>query len=113
MTAVSALIVDTYVDADVRQEAFAVARLLRGERYGRLLAEVADQAELEGTPLLAAVEAGKIPITVAVQIAASPNGDVQIALQEAYGEHDDLLCLSRHEAVQPRAQARRGSSRGS
>jgi ParB family chromosome partitioning protein len=34
--------------------------------------------------LLAAVEAGTIPITVAVQIATSPNDDVQIALQEAY-----------------------------
>ena len=48
--------VDAYVDADVRQEAFAVARLLRGERYAKLLADVADQAELEGTPLLAAAE---------------------------------------------------------
>jgi HEAT repeat protein len=55
--AVAALVADAYVDADVRQEAFAVARLLRGERFARLLADVADQAELEGTSLLAAAEA--------------------------------------------------------
>jgi HEAT repeat protein len=55
-TAVAALVTDAYVDADVRQEAFAVARLLRGDRYARLLADVANQAELEGTSLLAAVE---------------------------------------------------------
>jgi hypothetical protein len=55
--AVAALLVDAYVDVDVRQEALAVAKLLRGEGYGKLLADVADQAELEGTPLLAAVEA--------------------------------------------------------
>ena len=41
----------------MRQEAFAVARLLRGEGYAKLLADVADQAELEGTPLLVAAEA--------------------------------------------------------
>jgi HEAT repeat protein len=56
-SAVASLVVDPYVDADVRQEAFAVARLLRGERYDKLLADVADQAELEGTPLLAAAQA--------------------------------------------------------
>jgi hypothetical protein len=55
-SAVASLLVDVYVDADVRQEAFAVARLLRGERYAKLLADVADQAELEGTALLAAAE---------------------------------------------------------
>jgi hypothetical protein len=55
-TAVASLVADAYVDADVRQEAFAVAKLLRGERYARLLVDVADQAELEGTPLLAAAE---------------------------------------------------------
>jgi len=55
--AVAALVVDAYVEAGVRQEAFAVARLLRGEGYAKLLADVADQAELEGTPLLAAAEA--------------------------------------------------------
>lgn len=55
--AVASLVVDAYVEADVRQEAFAVARLLRGDRYAELLSELADQAELEGTPLLAEVEA--------------------------------------------------------
>jgi HEAT repeat protein len=57
VSAVASLVVDAYVEADVRQEAFAVARLLRGEHYAKLLADVADQAELEGTPLLAAAEA--------------------------------------------------------
>jgi HEAT repeat protein len=57
VAAVTALVVDAYVDPDVRQEAFAVARLLRGEHYAKLLADVADQAELEGTPLLAEAEA--------------------------------------------------------
>jgi hypothetical protein len=55
--AVAGLLADAYVDADVRQEALAVARLVRGDDFGRLLADVADQAELEGTSLLAAVEA--------------------------------------------------------
>jgi hypothetical protein len=55
--AVASLAVDAYVDADVRHEALAVARLLRGERYAELLSELADQAELEGTPLLATVQA--------------------------------------------------------
>jgi hypothetical protein len=55
--AVASLAVDAYVDADLRQEALAVARLLGGDRYRALLAELADQAELEGTPLLAAVQA--------------------------------------------------------
>ena len=51
------LVVDAYgVDAQVRQEAFAVARLLRGDRYAKLLADVADQAEVEGTSLLAEAE---------------------------------------------------------
>jgi hypothetical protein len=54
--AVAALVVDAYVDAEVRQEAFAVARLLHGDRYLKLLEDVADQAELEGTGLLAAAE---------------------------------------------------------
>jgi hypothetical protein len=54
--AVATLVTDAYVDADVRQEAFAVARLLRGEQYAKLLADVADQAELEGSPLLAAAQ---------------------------------------------------------
>jgi HEAT repeat protein len=56
-TAVATLILDTYVDADLRWQAFAVARLLRGEQYVRLLEELTDQAELEGTPLLAAAKA--------------------------------------------------------
>jgi hypothetical protein len=56
VSAVATLVVDAHVEADVRQEAFAVARLLRGEGYDKLLADVADQAELEGTPLLAAAE---------------------------------------------------------
>ena len=54
---VAALVVDAYVEGDVRHEAFTVARLLRGERYTKLLTDLADQAELEGTPLLAAAEA--------------------------------------------------------
>ena len=54
---IAVLVVDTYVEADVRQAALAVARLLRGERYAKLLSDLADQAELEGTPLLAAAEA--------------------------------------------------------
>jgi HEAT repeat protein len=56
VSAVATLVVDAHVEADVRQEAFAVAKLLRGEHYAKLLADVADQAELEGTPLLAAAE---------------------------------------------------------
>lgn len=55
--AVAALAVDAYVELDVRQEALAVARLLRGEGYAKLLSDLADQAELEGTTLLASVEA--------------------------------------------------------
>lgn len=54
--AAAALVTDPYVDADVRWEAFAVAKLLRGERFAKLLTELTDQAELEGTPLLAAAE---------------------------------------------------------
>ena len=54
--AAASLVVDAYVDADVRREALAVAGLLRGDGYAKLLADVADQAELEGTPLLAAAE---------------------------------------------------------
>jgi HEAT repeat protein len=55
-SAVASVVVDAHVPPDVRLEAFAVARLLRGERYAKLLADVADQAELEGSPLLAAAE---------------------------------------------------------
>jgi hypothetical protein len=56
VSAVATLVVDAYVDADVRQQAFVVAKLLRGEHYAKLLTDLADQAELEGTPLLAAAE---------------------------------------------------------
>jgi HEAT repeat protein len=56
ISAVASLVVDAHVDAGVRQEAFAVANLLRGEGHDKLLAEVADQAELEGTPLLEAAD---------------------------------------------------------
>lgn len=56
-SAVASLVTDAYVDAALRLEAFAIAKLLQGDRYAKLLADVADQAELEGTPLLAAVEA--------------------------------------------------------
>jgi HEAT repeat protein len=52
---VASLVTDAYVDSDVRHQAFAVARHLGGERYTQLLADIADQAELEGTPLLAEV----------------------------------------------------------
>lgn len=54
--AVALLVVDTYVEADVRHAALAVARLLGGERYSQLLTDLADQAELEGTPLLTEVQ---------------------------------------------------------
>src|SRR5262249_52551406 len=57
VSAVATGVADSHVEAGVRQEALAVARLLRRGRYDKLPAEVADQAELEGTPLLAAVEA--------------------------------------------------------
>ena len=54
--AVAALVVDAYVEAAVRHEALAVARLLRGAGYAGLLTDLADQAELEGTPLLVEVQ---------------------------------------------------------
>ncbi len=54
--AVASLVGDAYVESDVRQDAFAVARLLRGERFAQLLEDVADQAELEGSQLLASVQ---------------------------------------------------------
>ena len=44
--AVAALVADAYVDTDVRLEALAVARLLRGDGY----------AKLEGGPLFAVVQ---------------------------------------------------------
>jgi hypothetical protein len=55
--AVATLVGDAYVDADMRQQGLAVMRLLGGARYTELLSALADQAELEGTPLLTAVEA--------------------------------------------------------
>jgi len=56
VAAVAALVLDAYVDPNVRQEAFAVLKLLRGDRYAGILADLTDQAELEGTPLLFAAE---------------------------------------------------------
>jgi len=58
--AVASLVVDAYVEAEVRREALAVARLLGGEGYAKLLSDLADQAELEGTPLLAEVQAERL-----------------------------------------------------
>lgn len=55
--AVASLVADAYVEPDLRHAALAVPRLLRGERYAELLSDLADQAELEGTPLLAEVQA--------------------------------------------------------
>jgi hypothetical protein len=61
--AVTSLVLDAYVEADVRREAFEVARLLslssdaHDSQFAELLAELADQAELEGTPLLLKVKA--------------------------------------------------------
>jgi HEAT repeat protein len=53
--AVAALVLDAYVDADVRQEAFTVAAMLRGDGFAKLLTDLADQSELEGTRLLTEV----------------------------------------------------------
>jgi hypothetical protein len=50
--AVEALALDAYVPDDVRIEALAVAQALGDEGYAELLAELADQAELEGSALL-------------------------------------------------------------
>ncbi len=55
--AAASLAVDAYVQPDARREAFLVSKLLGGERYGKLLAELVDQAELEGSPLLAEIQA--------------------------------------------------------
>ena len=54
--AVSSLVSDPYVNSDLRKQAFAVARILRGETYEKFLAKLADQAELEGTDLLKSVQ---------------------------------------------------------
>lgn len=55
--AVASLVADTYVEPDTRLEAFAVLRLLGGERFADTLSNLSDQAELEGSPLLEAVNA--------------------------------------------------------
>jgi HEAT repeat protein len=65
--AVASLVLDPYVEADLRQQAFVVASILRGEQYETLLADLADQAELEGAPLLAAVQAERRLSSVAKQ----------------------------------------------
>jgi len=54
---VASLVTDPYVDARVRQQAWAVAKLLRGGGYQALLSELADQSGLENSPLLADVQA--------------------------------------------------------
>lgn len=62
--AIAPLVTDPYVEPDARREALRVARLLAGAPgsptyggYVALLDELADQAELEVTPLLAEVQA--------------------------------------------------------
>ncbi len=65
--AVASLVLDPYVEADLRQQAFAVAGTLRGEQYETLLSDLADQAELEGSPLLAMVQAERRLLNVAKQ----------------------------------------------
>lgn len=55
-TAVAALALDAYVDPRIRLQALAVANLLRGDGYAGVLSELADQAELEGTQLMKAVQ---------------------------------------------------------
>jgi hypothetical protein len=60
--------VDAYVESDLRYQAFSVARLLGGDRYAELLAELADQAELEsgsGSQLLEEVKAERRRLQVA------------------------------------------------
>jgi hypothetical protein len=57
---VAALAVDAYVDGDVRNEALSVAQRLGGEDYAELLAEMADQAELEGSALLTWAQAERL-----------------------------------------------------
>ncbi len=54
--AVSSLAADPYAASNLRLEAFAVARFLGGDHYEEMLTDLADQAELEGAPLLAAVQ---------------------------------------------------------
>lgn len=62
---VASLVVDAYVDAEVRHEALVVARLLGGDDYAKLLSDLADQAELEGTPLLAEVQLDRRRLRIA------------------------------------------------
>ena len=53
---VASIPLDPYVEADMRQEALLVLKLLGAESYSQLLADLADQAEMEGTPLLSIVQ---------------------------------------------------------
>jgi len=55
--AVASLVVDPHVEPDLRLEAFAVAKRLQGTAYADMLNTVADQAELEGSPLMTGVTA--------------------------------------------------------
>jgi len=64
--AVSSLAADAYVDSDIRSSALVVARLLGGAWYNDLLSELADQAELEGTSLLAAVQSQRRQVNLPV-----------------------------------------------
>jgi len=52
---VTSLALDPYVDANLRQEAFTVASLIRGDGYDQFLSDLADRADLEGSELLTAV----------------------------------------------------------
>jgi HEAT repeat protein len=56
---VAELAADTYLDAELRRQALAVARLLGGDSYTELLTQLADQAELEGTNLLTEVQTAR------------------------------------------------------
>lgn len=57
LQAVAALVVDPHVEPDLRLEAFVVAKRLKETGYVDMLNAVADQAELEGNPLMTAVTA--------------------------------------------------------
>lgn len=77
--AVAPLVADPYTDAEVRREAFRTVRLLRGApgsathgAYVALLDDLADQAELEGTPLLAVVQAERRLLRGAVMRLVQP-----------------------------------------
>ncbi|QDU89730.1 hypothetical protein Pla175_31250 [Pirellulimonas nuda] len=58
-SAVADVASDAYVDLGLRVQALAAARLIGGEGYAELLTELADQSELEGTTLLAKVQADR------------------------------------------------------